>query len=545
MPRFLHRLNSAILPSRSLSRRFLRTRAVLLASLLPAFATAQVSVQQDVGFNALEAQLGAVPDGAGIAVMQTEGSAVYLPNSAVPEFAGKSFTDLNATQDPGLSSHATEVGRNFYGTTDAMTPGVTDIGVYTSIPFILEFLRYGSGQPLDSERRVNNNSWVGGNLVDMQGSPLPNETSKVLRRLDWVIARDEFIHAVGTINGSVAQPLLSTAYNVITVGRTDLVHAQNTVALDSLYVAGRKAIHLVVPETTTSDATPYVASAAVSLIDAANANPGWSQGSLSNRDGATIYHAETSEVIRAALMAGASRFAVNTTPFRGNVLDYGAAPHQAANGLDNRYGAGQLNIFNSYQILAAGEKASTQDGGPGIVGYMGFDYDGQFGGSSGSNTQADYALGTASQDQLLAVTLSWNLDVDGPFGITGFNTNATLHTMELELFDVTGGGSVSVASSTTTIDSTQTIWVPLQAGRDYALQVRNAGGNFLWDYGLAWSGYAFTDFDVDGEPDHIDTAPLDPCVPDATVCEPFEVPITYPALAVLAALLLTASRRRS
>ena len=77
-------------------------------------------------------------------------------------------------------------------------------------------------------------------------------------------------------------------------------------------------------------------------------------GSTSNRNGAVIYNAERSETIKAALMAGASRFTFNTST-TANVEDYRvAAANQTDNGLDWRYGAGQLNINNSYNILAAG-----------------------------------------------------------------------------------------------------------------------------------------------------------------------------------------------
>ena len=70
--------------------------------------------------------------------------------------------------------------------------------------------------------------------------------------------------------------------------------------------------------------------------------------STTNRNGNTIYNAERSEVVKAALMAGASRSAIS---------GYTA---NTDNGLNNVYGAGQLNIYNSYHIIAAGEQNSLR-----------------------------------------------------------------------------------------------------------------------------------------------------------------------------------------
>lgn len=72
-------------------------------------------------------------------------------------------------------------------------------------------------------------------------------------------------------------------------------------------------------------------------------------------------------------MAGADRATTNVTT-RANSTDYRRAGHETTNGLDSRYGAGQLNIFNnSYRILAGGEQPSAQPGGDDIA-PSGFDY---------------------------------------------------------------------------------------------------------------------------------------------------------------------------
>jgi hypothetical protein len=359
---------------------------------------------------------------------------------------------------------------------------------------------------------VANHSWVGGNLIDSNGNDVPASTSNVLRRLDWLIEEDEFVHVAAPNNGlSGIKPLITSAYNVMTVGRTDANHLSTVAALDSLYVADRPAIHLVVPAGLTSNAAPYGSAAAVLLIDAAHENSSWSQGSTNNRNGAVIYNAERSETIKAALLAGASRFTFNTST-SANIEDYRVdAANQTDNGLDWRYGAGQLNINNSYKILAAGEQASIQEGGDAIVLMEGFDYVPKFGGRRGSDTLAEYNLGTAAGNQFFAASLVWNLDVGG--GTSFFSSLATLRDLNLYLVDTTGGVDTIVASSLSSIDNTENVWFELTAGRDYQIRVESEGADFEWDYSVAWQAVDFVDSDADGVFDHIDSDAQDPCVP--------------------------------
>lgn len=486
---------------------------LLACFLLPAESSA--GNFEDLGYTALATELGAaLPDGAGVAVMQIEAGTNFIPDASNSEFVGKTIEDFSNTPSAGASGHATSVGMRFYGLTISMTPGVTNIGIYGADPFLFEFLKYGvSSSPEQSIRRVANNSWVGNYLSNSNGEILPLATSNVLRRLDWIIERDEFIQVAAPNNSTVgSRPLLTTAYNVITAGRTDANHLDSVTGIDAIYVTGRPAIHLVSPQPTTSRAAPDIASAAVLMVDAAHSNPAWSDGSTSNRVGAVVYNAERSETIKAALMAGASRF-TNNTSSAANVENYRVATaNQTDNGLDWRYGAGQLNINNSYAILAAGEQASIQEGGSATLSYTGFDYVPRFGGRRGSDTVAEYNLGTATGNQFFAASLVWNLDVDGGTS-SFFNSTAVLRNLNLYLVDTTAGADTVVASSLSSIDNTENIWFELLAGRDYQVRVESVGANFEWDYSLAWQAVDFIDTDGDGLFDHLDSDALDPCVP--------------------------------
>ena len=251
---------------------------------------------------------------------------------------------------------------------------------------------------------------------------------------------------------------------------------------------GRTRPDLVAPADATSWGTPMVSSAAALLVDAGH------QGGTTlstdpvakfttNRNGDTIYNAERSEVVKAALMAGASRTAPQLSQ-RYTV--------NTANGLNSLYGAGQLNIVNSYHIIAAGEQNSRQDflAGGGEIKSVGFDYDPAFGGLNGSNKTGSYifkALTTGS----LSATLAWNLNVKGEAAGV-FDTSATLYNLGLYLYDMTT--SLKVASATSLVDNTENIWyTSLLANHSYRLEVASLQAtDFLWDYGLAWNITATT-----------------------------------------------------
>ncbi len=451
----------------------------------------------DIGYTALASELGTeLPDGSGIDVMHVEasitvnGSPAWMPDIFNAQFSGKNIIDETGAT-PGLySGHATGMGISFYGNSGSIAPGVSVISMFLVDHWLdTGFLRLATGsgrlQPRASTSRVANHSWVGSTgTLD----------SAVLRRVDWLVEEDEFIHVVGLRNGSSNLALLSGAYNTISAGRTDGVHASGSAAVDPVYVAGRTRPDLVTPVATTSKSTAKISSAATLLIAAGHADPALSadpsQTFTVNRAGGTVYNAERSEVIRAALMAGASRITSNTSG--ADITDYrAAAGDQTGNGLDRRFGAGQLNIDNSYHIIAAGEQNSVDDQGSsgGAIGAAGFDYDPFFGGLSSSNPEASYFFTATPGPMRFIASLVWNLDIAGG-SANNFDSSATLHNLDLLLFDVTDPGNrVQVAASESSVENTENIWTTLVAGRDYALQVKAAAGqaNFLWDYGLAWN----------------------------------------------------------
>jgi hypothetical protein len=473
-----------------------KTNAVIISILLVLLSgllvigwsgSAAADWKFDIGYTALQNELGAnLPTGAGVKVTQLEAT-LGKPDPGNAEFAGKTFT----LQSPSLTiaSHATAVGQYFYGGSSSLAPGITNIDCYDSSDWRSYFLRTGTNVPLISSSRVANHSYV--------SSSTSVTNIPYLARLDWIVNRDEYIQVVAMNNGGSNVPLMGSSFNAIAVGLSSGNSAHGSYPLATTpttpYASdSRTRPDLVAPAGATSWATPMVSSATALLVETGH-NGGTTLStdplakSTTNRNGDTIYNAERSEVVKAALMAGASRKSPNLT----NSVTPNGYTVNTANGLNNIYGAGQLNIYNSYHLITAGEQNSKEDfaSGGGEILSSGFDYDPQFGGSGGSNRTGSYAFRALTTGSLSA-SLVWNLAVTGETAI-GFDTSANLYHLGLYLYDTTSQLELAYANSI--MDNTENIWwdslVPNHA---YLLKVNAEQSDFLWDYGLAWNITATT-----------------------------------------------------
>lgn len=470
-------------------------RVILLgiAACLLAASSADATYNDLMGFPELQAQLGgSIPTGSSIEVQHVEAEVAngtsaghYFPASG--EFSGKALTNETViagatTADTGISPHASTAGRNFYGNTNSIAPGISTIKVFEANHWLTSgFLRRGSsGAPLMTTTRVSNHSWVG----SYQNA---SDTVEALQRTDFVVEQDDFIVVAGVPNGGgTNQPLLKDAYNEISVGLTNGNHREGTIALDATYVAGRTAPDLVTPGfrfdnnfQATSWATPMVSAGAALLLETGQM-AALSNGTITNRT-RTINHAETSEVIKAVLMAGTDRYLTGfRDPAFTDLTDYTI---DTTNNLDLDYGAGQMNIFNSYNILAAGEQDSIEDGLTVAIGDRGWDYDPSFGGAGLSNSNGTYRFIAANTGDLLQSTLAWNAQVD----IAGTLLTTTVNDFNLALVDVTNPLSETVVqSSNSALHNTENLYFDgLIAGNTYELRVTSTS-MVDWDYALAW-----------------------------------------------------------
>ena len=435
------------------------------------------TVNDDIGYSRLQTELGAAtPNGAGVNVLQIEASQVastdpsypvYAPDTTGSQFSGISF-NFPGTASTAVSGHATTVADIFFSNA-SMAAGVNKVGVYEVNGWLNAINFNAAPTPLNGSR-IANDSWVGEDTTN---------DAAILRLTDRMTYQKQLIQVVGMNNGATPQALLSSAYNVISVGLSSGAQAKGSVAVDSVYVGGRTKPDLVAPQSVTSYATAYVSSAAAVLVQAGHqAGLGLSTGSTTVSGIGTVYDAERAETVKAALMAGADRVTANTST-TDNITAYGSGGNATANGLDSRYGAGQLDVYNSYHIINGGEHHSQQDGNSSYISQYGFDYDTAFGGANGSNSSATYSF-IPNTAQQFSASLVWELGVSNNAALS-----TTLHHLTLALYDVSTASYA--AQSLSTLDNTQNIYTQLTAGDIYQLQVTAADGvPFKWQYGLAW-----------------------------------------------------------
>jgi hypothetical protein len=501
------------------SVRFISVISILFLGMATGMVHAQSpSYFDQVGYSKLKAQLGtATPTGAGVRVAQIEahegsgtnpdpdtadGRYDFKPDPTYYEFVPSMLFNVVApagTVGADISSHATiVVGRSFYGSTQSLAPGIREVDVYMAGNWHdANYLRVGSSYNPRSiapgaatAARVASHAYIGtfGGAWDLES----------LERTDWLVDRDHFIQVVGTANGrnSAPQPEMASAYNVIRVGRLDGEHAIGTANAGGIYTWGRQGIDWVVPASSTSSAVGVGAAAAAFMVETGHARPSLSTGFETSRSGQTIHYAETSQVVRAALMAGADRNAVTAA--------HTADPYlrNSTNGLSTRYGAGLLNLYNSWHIIDDGEQNSAEDGG-GTARREGWDFDTAFGGLNGSNATGVYTFTRPNAASHFAASLVWNAAVDIAKVVSGPNQNlnmaATVHDLNLALYQVTAGGDVLIQSSNSTNQNTENLWVPTLSSGDYKLIV-SANGTFNTEYGLAWQWISTLtgDFNNDG-----------------------------------------------
>jgi hypothetical protein len=452
------------------------------ATALPALA----DMRDQIGYTRLLNDFMNSPlTGAGVPVGQVEafdGSGYYPSTETDPTtgaFPGKHFTLITSSTEPAVtfSGHGQFVGLSFYGS-GAAAPGVHNIYAYSISSWYDSVLHNGQiSLPAPTPARVVNHSYL--------------DTFQVIGRTDWLIDTDDTPQVVAVNNGDstsagTGNGGLPTAMNTIGVGRSDGINVTGTEGAGGIYTGGRSAIMLVAPATATSFAAPEVAGVAATLIGAAHSSPALSHSSyVSPRTGATLYSGETSEVVKAMLMAGADRksltnYAVDTS-----------------NGLSSVYGAGQVNIYNSYRILRAGEQESSEQGNTRSIHRSGFDYQPAF---TDQSAATYYFTGDLARRGIQA-TLAVNAKVGNPTATDPSIAAATLKNLSLSLYDL-ASPLAPVAQVGSGVDSTQTLsYYSLVRNHKYLLKVTPAAGqgSFTQDYGLAWrftpsstitSGYA-------------------------------------------------------
>jgi len=428
-----------------MNRLNMKTMAALMLALFAGNAVRAADWTVYAGWTLLTNELGAaMPDGTNIAVSQIEGEVaanVYFPGTSNAAFAGKIFNDKTGTHI-GESYHASTVGSNFYGLTSA-APGIGYIDVYKNSHWLGDGFLWPAtgGDPLIETNRIQNHSWVGTSSV----------ASNYIRRLDYAIDRDGFTCAVGLNNLTNPIPeLLSYTYNGIVVGRSSGVHSTGPTTND---VAGRVKPDMVAPGSQVSWSVPMVSGCAVLLMDTAD-EFGWTNGGRP-------------QTIKALLMAGATKTEFGTNWDR-----------TAWRPLDERFGAGELNIYNSWKILTNGEQNASATS---VVKHIGWDYNEP---AAAETNWYFFDMPTNHAPSRFSTILTWHRKItDGNPGPT-FSPNAFVANLDLFLYQAAEFTPTNLLDhSTSQVDNVEHVFqTNLPCGR-YALKVTSDSDA---KYALAW-----------------------------------------------------------
>ena len=431
---------------------------VLAVLLAPAFVVGQ-AYKEDVGYNKLRNEVGAgLANGTGVNVAMVEanvggaGTNTYFPITSDPEFGGKTFIDVSSLVPRNNSGHATSVAQLFFGNTSSMASGVSNIQVYDAANFVFNQQhrsQLGINPNATPPVSVMNHSYIGNGFTAA-------EARDSNARLDYTVARDKFTSVVALNNGGALPQIYGQSYNSIVVGLSNGGHSQG---VTDVGVVGRVKPDIVSPRGTTSEATPLISSAAALLNQAAN-----NFGSANARN---------SEVMKAIIMAGATK---DTFP---------AWTNSSTRPLDSVFGAGQLNVYNSYKILEAGETN-------GVInipitntainsGLRGWDYGTSI--TPGAPQFWNFNVTSGQTISEASILLTWNAQYKNSNG--DFDSNLSLANMDLKLFNSNNGVlGTEIGASISLVDNVEHIYLKNLSAGLYTIAVNS---NLDTSFGLAWN----------------------------------------------------------
>jgi hypothetical protein len=433
--------------------------------LILTFATrlpAQTSVLNAVGFTVLNSVTTNL-NGSGVRVAQVEAdystNGQFEVNPGAAYFSGARFkyisTASTATSFPNSigteSPHADLVGQVFYGLTTGLATNVAhvdnyEVGGFLSVTetSLLLTTNYTATLPdSDIADPVVNQSFI-----------FETSNTNLQKAIDTaydnyaVQYNTLFVSAIGN-SGPVSPP--ATCYNGLGVGAYGGISSYGP-TLDN----GRAKPDLVGPAQETSFAAPLVAGAAAVLI----------QAGLQGNGGTDTNSAVSICTLRALLINGAIKPVgwTNISP----------SP------LDANYGAGVLNLFESYEQLTGGKHGYTvaasvtrgaahppteATGTEPVLSGWDFNTNTSAAGDEINHYYFNVTNGAAGAHFTTTATLAWNRHQNQ----TAINN--------LSLFLYNTANSNLLASSISTVDNMQQVWVPrLPAGR-YDLQVWKSGAN--------------------------------------------------------------------
>ncbi|MGO8765232.1 MAG: S8 family serine peptidase [Limisphaerales bacterium] len=459
------------------SRPILLQLAAFILILFP--STARADYLDTIGVTLFRATTTNL-DGSGIRVAQPEAydpytppgtntwevdpSSVGQPTNLFTYYSSGGTTNTFPNDIGFLSGHADSVADYFYGISGNLATNVAHVDNYDANYFVqvnsnaITMQNTVTLPATNIDDLVVNQSFTFGvvstNLQELVDSAYDNYAAQY----DTL-----FISAVNN-GGPVCPP--GTSYNCIGVGDYD-----GSSSVGPTPDNGRCKPDIVALGDETSWATPMVAGSAAVLAQAA----------LRGDGGANTNAAADIRTLKALLLNGAVKPSDWT--------------NSTSSPLDARYGAGILNLFNSFRQLIGGQSgynasASVQQGSPhppvpssaSIPAMSAWDFNSISSTRGGLFTSAmdgiNHYFFNVTNDVDVTATLVWERQANQ----TGINN--------LALFLYNCANSNLITCCTSIVDNVQHIFVPqLPPGR-YDLQVWKAGGNFVSpseSYALAWA----------------------------------------------------------
>ncbi len=478
----------------------------LLLSTIATFAFAQSAqelmeiAQEQVGYDDLVTLVGnGLENGTGVTSAQVEAPVVtpaqspdelptiaYMANPSSFQFDDTVFADGTGS-NIGSSSHASRVGFRMYGSRSMATglgQSANPITAYEAGDFLFNQTNLGDGSdPEPFNFDVSNHSYI---LYQSQAPFLEEDDAlaiNLLQRLDFMADQNESTMCVGVNNGSAtAVPeYLAFMYNAISVGLSCGDHSSG---VTSLYGTGRTKPDIVAPvlapDDFTSFSTPMVTASAAILHEAGSGTD-----------------ATKTETIRALLLSGATK---------DEFTDWDRTTTRP---LDEVFGAGELNILNSYVSLQGGEFDGSTGEPTSSVGLNGWDYESQIVAGNDLFYQFDVTKGT-KLDQL-SIVLCWNMEIiDQASSSNQFNPTENLGDLNLDFYDSSGSflGSL-LDESKSAVDNVEHIYLQDLPAGTYHLKVSSDTNR---DFGLAWrstsSDLLMGDVNQDGTVNFFDISPF-------------------------------------
>jgi hypothetical protein len=342
------------------------------------------------------------------------------------------------------SGHADAVAGYFYGISGGVATNVAHVDNYDADFFYADCVA-NSFFP-DSGDSVVNQSFTFGALTISDQQMFDSQYD------NYAVQNHTLLVSAANNGGPVCAP--ATCYNGIGVGAYG-----GSSSFGPTIDNGRAKPDITAPASATSFSTPQVAGAAAVLM----------QAGLRGDGGSDTNSAANIRTVKALLLNGAIKPADWT--------------NNAPSPLDTRYGAGVLNVFNSYEQLAGGKhgyivstsvstgRAHPPTGASGTVSTLsGWDFNTNSSSPTTDGVNHYYfnaTNGVNGATFTATITLVWNRQQE--------QTN--INNLDLFLYDAIS--SNLVACSTSLVDNVEHLFVPNLAPSRYDLQVWKAGGSFV------------------------------------------------------------------